>query len=101
MYSIDNYYSIYQRIINSYGNKKRNYYLLQNITDINKFNNEIIENIDKITNNKNISTKFNDIFDIYQKMNTQNKANPDNDDKSNIIINVKEEKKRKRHKRKN
>ena len=87
MYSIDNYYSIYLSIINSYGNKKRNYFLLQNINDINKFNKEIIENIDKITNNKNISTKFNDIFDIYQKMNTQNKANP-NDAKSNIIINV-------------
>ena len=87
MHSIVNYYSIYQGIINSYGNKKRNYFLLQNINDINKFNKEIIENIDKITNNKNISTKFNDIFDIYQKMNTQNKANP-NDAKSNIIINV-------------
>lgn len=95
MYSIDNYYPLYQRIINSYGNTKINYFLLPNINDINIFNNEIIDNIDKITNNKNISTKFNDIFDIYEKMDTQNKANPDNDDKSNIIIDIKEEKKEK------
>ena len=79
IYSIDNYYSIYQDIINSYGNKKRNYFLLQNIHDMIKYNNIIIEDINKIKNEINISIKINNIFDIYDKMNPLNK----NDESTN------------------
>ena len=91
IYSIDNYYSIYQSIINSYGNKKRNYFLLQNIKDMNKFNNDIIQDIDKIINNNNISDKFNDLFNIYQKINIINKDIKNNDkesdEKNNTMFN--------------
>ena len=48
--SIDNYFSIYQDILNSYNNKKRNYFLLQNIHDMIKFNKNIIEDLNKIKN---------------------------------------------------
>ena len=51
IYTIDNYWAIYEDI-NSYGNKKRNYFLLKNINDMIKFNNDIIKDIDKTINEK-------------------------------------------------
>ena len=39
---VDKYYEIYEDIIKSYGNKKRNYCLLENIESINKFNSFLI-----------------------------------------------------------
>ena len=69
IYTMDNYWGIYEDIINNYENKKRNYFLLQNINDIIKFNKDIIKDIDKIINEKNISMKINNIINIYNQMN--------------------------------
>ena len=68
IYTIDNYWGIYEDIINSYGNKKRNYFLLQNINDMIKFNNDFIKDIDKTINEKNISIKINNMINIYNQM---------------------------------
>ena len=46
------YFGIYQDIINSYGNKKRNYSLLQNIRDMNQYNNDFIKVINNIMEKK-------------------------------------------------
>ena len=46
------YFGIYQDIINSYGNKKRNYSLLQNIRDTNQYNNDFIKVINNIMEKK-------------------------------------------------
>ena len=88
--SIDNYYGIYQGIINSYGNKKRNYFLLQNINDMIQFNNNIIEDINKIVNEKNISIKINSMLDIYTKINESNNESStiENNSKSKDIIKI-------------
>ena len=69
IYTMDNYWGIYEDIINNYGNKKRNYFLLQNINDMIKFNKDITKDIDKIINEKNISMKINSMINIYNQMN--------------------------------
>ena len=48
---------------------KINYFLLQNINDMIKFNNDIIKDIDKTINEKNISMKINNMINIYNQMN--------------------------------
>ena len=51
--SVDKYYEIYEDIIKIYGNKKRNYSLLQNIEKITKFKIYFIQEINKIMNERN------------------------------------------------
>jgi hypothetical protein len=57
--NIDSYFKIYEDIINSYGNKKRNYYLLKNIHDISLFNNNFIQDMNKIINEIDLKHKIN------------------------------------------
>ena len=64
----DIYFRIYQDIINSYENKKRNYSLLQNIRDMNKYNNDFIKDMNNILEQKNISDKFNEMITLYNKI---------------------------------
>ena len=66
--STDIYFGIYQDIINSYENKKRNYSLLQNIKDINKYNNDFIKDINNILEQENIDDKCNEMISLYSKM---------------------------------
>ena len=89
--SIDNYFSIYQDILNSYNNKKRNYFLLQNIHDMIKFNKNIIEDLNKIKNEKNFNIKINDIFDIYDKMNPLKKDDKYKNKEENNLNNIKKD----------
>ena len=89
MEMIDNYYGMYNDIINSYGNKKRNYYVLQNIDNITKFSNYFINDIHKILNENRFDNKIKNIFKIYDKMNYIN----DNIDNMN---NEEEEEKQKK-----
>ena len=67
IYIIDDYFGIYEDIIQSYGNKKRNYFLLQNIHDFNKFNIDFIQDINKIIEEKNIFNKIKNVIDINNK----------------------------------
>ena len=83
--TLNEYFSIYEDIINSYEVKKRNYFLLQNIHDITKFNESIIKDIDQITNEKNISKKIDFIFKIYDNLNIKE----NNKDTENINDNNK------------
>ena len=63
----DIYFRIYQDIINSYENKKRNYSLLQNIRDMNKYNNDFIKDMNNILDQKNINDKLNGMITLYKK----------------------------------
>ena len=91
---IDNYYEIYDDIIKSYGHKKRNYYLLQNIENITKFNSDFIKDIYKIINEKEFSYKIKNIFEMHDKMNSinDNIINNITNRKNNININKKSKK---------
>ena len=67
--SIDNCYDIYKDIINSNSeNYRRNYLLLQNINELNKFKNFFISDINKIIEEKDIFNKTNYIMDLYNKI---------------------------------
>ena len=97
IYTIDKYFGIYEDIINSYENKKRIYYLLQNIHDMSIFNNNIIQDINMIVNEKNIFKKMNNMIEIYNKINITKKDNniknePQKKEEKNEIINKIEEK---------
>ena len=62
------YYKINEDIINNYENKNRNY---ETIYILNKIkNNNIIEELKAIINGNIITEKFNNIFNIYSQMNT-------------------------------
>ena len=61
------YYKINEDIINNYENKNRNY---ETIYILNKIkNNNIIEELKNIINGNIITEKFNNIFNLYSKMN--------------------------------
>ena len=71
--TIDNCFDIYKDIINSNSeNSKKNYFLLQNINEINKFKNYFISDINKIIEEKNVFHKNNYIMDLYNKINLSN-----------------------------
>ena len=65
---IDNYFKIYEDIINSYENKRRNYFLLQNIKNMKNINDNILQDINKIINEINIYSKFNYMINIYNNI---------------------------------
>ena len=67
---ISNYYKLAEFIINNYNLKERNYEILYNIDKIVKYNNVIIKDMNKINNDNNIQNKFNYIYNIKQKINS-------------------------------
>ena len=71
---IKKYYSICNNIVNNYDNDKRNYYKYFNLNEIKRSNNNIINDLNKIINEKKLNCKFNYINDIYCKIITINKT---------------------------
>ena len=86
--NIDNYYKIYEGMINNYDIKKRNYPILQNLIDMNNYNNNFYKNIKKILSEKNVINRLDNIINnlIIKITNIDNAKNND-------IINDKKEKK--------
>ena len=66
MKNLDVYYSINENIINNYNQDKINCEILNNINNINK--EDIIKDINEITEDKNIITKFEKMMHIYNNM---------------------------------
>ena len=64
--NLELYYNILNNLINRLNNKNHiNYQLLMNINNLNKYNQKVIEDIDKIMNEKN---KLETISNIYKNM---------------------------------
>ena len=82
--NINKYYEINNRIINNYEIKNRNYQRLQNINDIN--NEIIINDLNKIIKDNNINDKFNNILNIFTKMNIDNKSKKNMNKEDNKIL---------------
>ena len=61
------YYKINEDIIDNYNNKNRNYEIIYNLNQFIK--NNIMEELKKVIECDNIIDKFNNIFNIYRKMN--------------------------------
>ena len=64
---INIYYKIIEDMINNYDNKNRNYEIIYNLNQIQ--NNNINEELKKIIRCNNIIEKYNNILNIYKKMN--------------------------------
>ena len=66
------YYNINNELINNFKSNKINYEILFNMQEIN--NNNIIETINTINNDKDIKNKFNKIINLYDKMFNKDKS---------------------------
>ena len=66
------YYEIFNNILNGYEKKNRNYQILKNINEINN-DNKIIEALHEINKASNIMDFFNNIFGLYNNINSDNK----------------------------
>ena len=88
--SVDKFYEIYEDIIKIYGNKKRNYSLLQNIEKINKFNIYFIQEINKIMNERNIYNKMNNMIYLYEAMTQIKHKEIEKENKEINIIKIEE-----------
>ena len=75
---INIYYKIIEDMVNNYDNKNRNYEIIYNLNQIQ--NNNINEELKKIIRCNNIIEKYNNILNIYKKM---------NHDEINLIYNIK------------
>ena len=64
----NSFYNLKKDIINGYDNSKKYYHLLINLKEIND-NNDLVEDINKITQENNIKKKFENIIKIYKKIN--------------------------------
>ena len=70
--NIEIYFKITNDIINNYKNERNNYQNLKNINEFISINKSIIEDINKIINEKSLKQKMNYIMDIHFKMNNIN-----------------------------
>ena len=88
--SIDNCYDIIESFIDRYknGNNLQNYFLLQNINELNKYKDNFISDMNEIIDEKNIFNKANCMIDLHNKMSLSNniyfKKETFNDIKYNI-----------------
>ena len=64
------YYKIYNDMVNNYNIETRNYHILKNITNIKL--DEVFEDLNKINEEGHLFKKFENIYEIYNKMNCQN-----------------------------
>ena len=69
MENLEKYFKLCNDIINNFENKYRNYETINNLNEIIK--NDIIQDLMKVINDNNIKNKFNNIFDIYNMMNSE------------------------------
>ena len=66
--NLDTYFEIYDNIISSYNIKKKNYFLLQNVNNIKKYNRNFIGQITEIIKDNNLKTQFQSILDLQSKI---------------------------------
>ena len=85
--NINNYYNIYDNIINNFDIKKINYLQIQNINDLKKYNSNFMGNITEINKEENIKFKFIELINLYKKMSLGNNEEEEEKDENEIIEN--------------
>ena len=97
--NLDTYFDIYDTVSN-FDINKRNYYLLENVNNMKKYNNNFMGNVTEITNDDNLKVQFTNIVGLQSKIDfkklkkkfvieqTEDKKENSNDviDNQNIII---------------
>ena len=79
--NIEIYFNICNEVVNDYETKNRNYQLLMNIKELEKYKLDLFKDVDKIIKDDNIFDKFNDIMNIGYKMNNQKNIKKSEKDK--------------------
>ena len=67
--NVEIYFDLIDSIINNYENKNLDYQNIQNIIEFKKYNINITKDIKEIIKSDNINDKFNNLMEIYLKMN--------------------------------
>ena len=77
--NLENFYTLSKNFVDNYKVENRNYYILQNLKEIRNYNTNLLLELKSISNEKFFSKKFNQIMDIYNKMNAkiEEKVYPD------------------------
>ena len=86
--SLETYYKTFNNIFNNYDTKKKNYYVLDTIKQIN-INNIIAKEISEINHCKDNKEKVNKIINFYYKMKRTNNIDPFCFSKDNSNVNIK------------
>ena len=66
--NLDTYFEVYDNIISSYDIKKRNNFILQNINNMKKYNNNFLGHITEIIKDNNLKSQFTNILDLQSKI---------------------------------
>ena len=66
--NLDTYFEIYDNIISSYDIKKRNYFILQNINNMKKFNSNFLVNITEMLKDNNPKSLFTNIVSLQSQI---------------------------------
>ena len=67
--NVESYYNIYNDLITGYEIHKRNYQMLQNIKDMDRYNKDFIYELNNIIQENNIYSKLEKLLNLYNKMN--------------------------------
>ena len=70
--NLEIYYQFSTNIFNNFETNPKNFYILNTINNINEYTKKIIEDINKIKNEKNIGNKISYLSEIIKKMNINN-----------------------------
>ena len=65
--NLDTYFDIYDTVSN-FDINKRNYYLLENVNNMKKYNNNFMGNVTEITNDDNLKVQFTNIVGLQSKI---------------------------------
>ena len=65
--NLDKYFEIYNDIFSNYNQNKMNYYLVQNLITMKKFNDNFLGNVSEIIEDNNLKSQFKSIINLYTK----------------------------------
>ena len=77
-YNLDNYYEIYNNMVTNFDIGKKNYSSLQNINDMQKYNEVFVRITTEIINDTNVKTKFSELSDLLNKMSIREEKKEEN-----------------------
>ena len=90
--NLEAYYDMANKVINNYTENNKNYQILKSINNINDYNKNIINDIDKIIKDNKFKNKVNYLVNIYEKMIINNeitiKYNVNNKKRIKIFDNI-------------
>ena len=66
--NLDIYFDIYNNIISTFNKEKKNYFLINNVNNMNKYNNNFLRYISETTKDNNLKSQFTSIINLQTKI---------------------------------